>query len=94
MRLRSSIDAYDIDLDVLEDAILDLRQRNANLEELSHFMGRSLEGCRDEFTSVNYGRVEQAFLDFREKLTLMREELEELSESCRELGEKMENIFR
>lgn len=89
-----SIDKYDIDgLDEIYNTEDDLYKRSELLESLGIAMNEKIIISAEEFSSSNYGRVKEATDDYLKKMKIMREELIELSQSCRELAEKIAEIW-
>ena len=90
-----NLDKYDIDgLDEIYNTADDLYKRSELLESLGIAMDEKIIiSAGEEFTSSNYGRVKEATDDYLKKMKIMREELIELSQSCRELAEKIAEIW-
>lgn len=89
-----SLDRYDINgLDKVYNTADDFYRKSELLEFLGIVMNEKIIMSAEEFSSSNYGRVKEATDDYLKKMKLMREELIELSKSCRELAEKIAEIW-
>lgn len=94
MKINMSLERYDIDaLDEIYTTAADLHQKSELLETLGTSMRAKLNASADEFSTTNYTRVQEATEDYLHKMKLMKEGLTELSESCRELAEKIAAIW-
>lgn len=94
MKINMSLDKYDIDgLDEIYNTADDLYKRSELLESLGIAMSEKIIISAEEFSSSNYGRVKEATDDYLKKMKIMREELIELCKSCRELAEKIAEIW-
>lgn len=94
MKINTNIDRYDIDaLDQIYYVARNLKDKSEKLEMLGIDMQGRLNASSSEFTTVNFHRVSQAIEDYLKKMGLMREELEELSKSCKDFAEKITAIW-
>lgn len=94
MRINMSIDRYDIlALNEIYQITDKLNRKSSILEELGIVIQNKMKACADEFTSINYTRVQIASADYCKKMRLMRTKLEELSKSCHDLAEKIADIW-
>lgn len=94
MKINMSLDRYDINgLDEVYNTADDLYRKSGILESLGIVMNEKIILSAEEFSSSNYGRVKEATDDYLKKMKIMREELIELSKSCRELAEKIAEIW-
>lgn len=94
MRINMSLNSYDIDaLDEIFSISNDLNNKSEVLEILGLNMQKRLNMASDEFTTVNYERVKEAIDSYILKMRIMREELTELSQSCKDFAEKIASIW-
>lgn len=94
MRINMNIDRYDIDaLDQIYSTASNLKDKSEILEKIGITMKDRLRTSSSEFTTVNFYRVSQAVEDYLKKMRLMRDELEELSKSCKDFAEKIAAIW-
>ena len=94
MRINMNIDRYDIDaLDQIYSTASNLKDKSEILEMIGITMKDRLRASSSEFTTVNFYRANQAVEDYLKKMRLMRDELEELSKSCKDFAEKIAAIW-
>ncbi len=90
-----NLEKYDIEaLDEIYKTSDSLYNKSEELEILGVAMKSKLGIAEEEFSTNNYKRVQEATDNYLHKMKLMREELIELSKSCRELAEKIANIWQ
>lgn len=96
MKLNLNIDGYNLQmpLDELYRIIVEYQQQCQRLEGCGQFIKHKVIQANAEFTSENYNRTQEAIDDFLKRLGLMREELSELLQSCKQLMDKLEDIGR
>ena len=94
MRINMSLERYDVKaLDEIYHTVDKLNNQSEILESMGIFLKNRLVQSSEEFASINYVRIYEAAVDFLEKMKLMREELTELCKSCRDLAEKIAEIW-
>ena len=91
MRLREHIEEYNIDsLESISETTSCLVAHCKNLEEYGDFIRAKLKLSSDEFTSVNYSKIESILNNYLAKLKNFESEMEELNSSVNSFVEKME----
>lgn len=94
MRINMNMDSYDINsLEEIYSTVAEFKGQCEALESCGIFIKEKIIKAQDEFTSINYHRVQEATEDYLKKLGIMRTELEELFQSCKQFAEKMNLIW-
>lgn len=94
MKINMNLERYDIgSLSQISDTADDLKHRAEYLEYAGELMLAQMNSYAEEFTSDNYQRSSTALASYLKKMSFMKEEMLELSKSCKELTEKIQQIW-
>lgn len=94
MQINLSIDSYDVkSLEQIFKIEKELTQKSELLNMYGNIMKGKLIGASNEFTSVNYERVEFAINNYLKKMELIRMQLKQLNKSCVAFAEKLGMIW-
>lgn len=89
MKLKSSMESYNIkSISEIEQTVVDVNNRCAQLEELGAFIKAKLASASQEFDSINYVRTEAAIDSYMKKLIVAQTELTELADSVKAFVEQ------
>lgn len=96
MRLNLNLEEYNVQMDIHElSRYFQQYQRQCYvLESLGAMIKQKITQAKDQFTTANYEQSVDAVHSYLRKLSAMRQELDELMQSCNQLAEKMEYIER
>lgn len=96
MRLNLNLEEYNIQMDIseLSRSFQEYQRQCYVLESLGKMIKQKMNQAKDQFTTSNYEQSEKAVNSYLRKLSVMRQELDELLQSCNQLAEKMEYIER
>ena len=96
MRLNLRLEEYNIQMPIgdLYNYFREYQMQCQNLEALGRWIKEQMFQAKDMFSTANYMRAEEAADSFLRKLAAMRQDLDELMQSCHQLAEKMEFIER
>lgn len=94
MKINMSMDRYDIgSLEEVYSISNSLKEDAGVLEILGKTLKSRLVTAEEEFSTINYNRVKEATEDYLQKMRMMKEELTELSQSCKQFAEKIHLIW-
>lgn len=95
MKINTKIDEYNIkSISTIHETVVDIEARCNVLEAVASETKRRIASVSDEFTSINYERIDMAAADFMKVLREAREELLELAKSTKEFEEKIRIIWK
>lgn len=96
MQLNLNLEEYNIQMDIHElyRSFQEYQRQCYVLESLGKMIKQKINQAKDQFTTSNYERSNDAIERYLNKLSVMRQELDELMRSCNQLAEKMEYIER
>ncbi len=93
MKINTNIEAYDINLDVVEPTIQDIQKKLEIIEYLSLEMKKKVVVANSYFNTINYDRIEESLEKFRKYTEFSKLEMLELLGSIKKLIEKIDMIF-
>ena len=94
MRINTNLDSYNIEsLEDIVSTVSEIEKQCEVLEQCGIFIKSKVTASSDEFTSINYERIDNATDDYIKKLRVMRGELLELIKSCKDFEEKIRQIW-
>lgn len=96
MQLNLNLEEYNIQMDIHElyRSFQEYQRQCYVLESLGEMIKQKINQAKDQFTTANYVNSKNAVDSYLRKLAAMRQELDELMQSCNQLAEKMEYIER
>lgn len=94
MRINNNFDSYNIgSLETIVSTVSEIEKQCEVLEQCGIFIKSKVTASSDEFTSINYERIDNAADDYIKRLRIIRGELLELVKSCKDFEEKIRGIW-